>query len=201
MRTTAFYALLVGGLFLAACNQGARPTNNDDGGNDDNTEENGSASNEDRNNEDRDRGPERQTERGTLESGDQSLRSGEFADEHKVRLEAGQTIDVRMTSSDLDPYLILRFPNGAGQEDNDDYDASSGTEARIRYEATESGLYSILATTFQPGESGDYTVTYEISEGDSGGSDDADDTGDGNPGSGKPVPDGGDSDSEGGGGK
>jgi hypothetical protein len=119
----------------------------------------------------RDAGPSPETHEGRLEAGDPTLRSGEFVDEYKVQVSAGQWLDARMTSTELDPYLIVVAPSGA-QEDNDDEDRAQGTAARVRLQATESGLYSVRATSFAPGETGAYTVTTMVGAGgDEGGAD------------------------------
>lgn len=112
-----------------------------------------------------DAGPRPETHDGRLEAGDPTLRTGEYADEYKVQVTAGQWLDARMTSSAFDPYLIVVAPSGS-QEDNDDEDRTQGTAARVRMQATESGLYGVRATSFQPGESGAYTVTVTVSEGE-----------------------------------
>ena len=105
---------------------------------------------------------------GRLESGDATLRTGEYVDEYKVSVQAGQWIDARMTSSDFDPYLIVVAPSGE-QEDNDDEDRAQGTAARIRMQATESGLYAVRPTSYQSGDTGAYTVTVAVSNDGGGG--------------------------------
>lgn len=100
-----------------------------------------------------------QTMNGTLQQGDEQLRSGEFMDTFRFQGQAGQRVVVDMRSTALDPYLILLAPSGA-QEDNDDI---SGADRNARIETTlaESGEYRIGATTYQPGESGAYVVTLQ----------------------------------------
>jgi len=107
------------------------------------------------------------TENGTLASGDQTLNTGEFADLYNVNLDAGETIVVEMTSSQFDPYLILR-PPGSSQVDNDDFEGDR-TRSRIEYVATQSGNFDVIATSFQVGESGAYTVTIQSGQGIGGG--------------------------------
>jgi hypothetical protein len=95
--------------------------------------------------------------RGTLAAGDQTLDSGEFADYHSMRFEAGESVSLRLTSSAFDPYLIVRTPSGQ-QNDNDDIgpnDLSSGIDIPV----AEAGEYTVIVTSYQPGETGAYALT------------------------------------------
>ncbi|MEZ5995380.1 MAG: caspase family protein [Hyphomonadaceae bacterium] len=100
-----------------------------------------------------------QTMTGALAQGDTQLRSGEFYDTFRFQGQAGQRVVIDMRSSQFDPYLILLAPSGA-QEDNDD---ASQTDRNARIETTlaESGEYRIGATSYQPGEAGEYVVTLQ----------------------------------------
>ena len=57
--------------------------------------------------------------RGSLARGDRNLASGEFVDAHTVTLPQGVGVQIRLSSTDFDPYLIVRSPSGR-QVDNDD---------------------------------------------------------------------------------
>ena len=125
-------------------------------------------------NSDNDGGNERasgadvRNESGALRTGDQTLSSGEFADLYNANVETGETIVVEMTSSQFDPYLILRPAGGGTQVDNDDWEGDR-TRSRIEYVATQGGNFEVIATSYQPGESGDYSVSIEVGEGIGGG--------------------------------
>ncbi|MGE0740107.1 MAG: pre-peptidase C-terminal domain-containing protein [Hyphomonadaceae bacterium] len=96
------------------------------------------------------------TTSGRLENGDQTLRSGEFADTYTFRGQAGQRISVDMSSSEIDSYLIVVSPSGE-QQDNDD--AGAGIrDSRVDLTLSESGDYRIVATSYAPGESGGYSL-------------------------------------------
>ena len=99
---------------------------------------------------------------GTLETGDRTLTSGEFTDPYPVRLRAGQQLHIRLHSNAFDPYLILKPPSGASTE-NDDAATGDTDNAEIVFTADQGGQYAIIVTTYEPGESGAYTLTYEIS--------------------------------------
>jgi hypothetical protein len=100
-----------------------------------------------------------QTMNGTLAQGDAQLQSGEFYDIYRFQGAAGERVVIDMRSAQFDPYLILLAPSGA-QEDNDD---ASPTDRNARIETTlaETGEYRIGATSYQPGEAGEYVVTMQ----------------------------------------
>ncbi|NNF57515.1 MAG: hypothetical protein HKN04_04670 [Rhodothermaceae bacterium] len=104
---------------------------------------------------------------GTLSSGDETLTSGEFADEYTINAEPGEWIEVTMASSEFDPYLILRPPSCttetcANQVDNDDFTAGGG--AFHWHQVNEGGRWRILATSSQVGEAGAYEIAYRVAE-------------------------------------
>ncbi len=97
---------------------------------------------------------------GELAEGDGALNTGEFADTIRIKLEAGQTVQVMMTSTEIDPYIILRAPDET-QVENDDY---LGTDSSVVHTAAQTGTYQILATSALVGETGAYQVQVLISE-------------------------------------
>lgn len=94
--------------------------------------------------------------RGTLARGDRTLASGEFMDTYRQTFTAGESVHIRVESSDFDPYLIVRSPGGE-QSDNDDI-APPDRAAGIDIPAAEAGQYSIGVTSYQSGETGRYTL-------------------------------------------
>lgn len=100
---------------------------------------------------------------GSLQRGDATLDSGEFADGYSFHASAGDRIDLRMSSSDFDSYLILKGPNGFSQ-DNDDA-ADGDRSAGINVRAPSSGDYTITATSYQSGETGRYSLSFNAGAG------------------------------------
>lgn len=92
---------------------------------------------------------------GTLAEGDEQLSSGEYVDAFEIEGRAGETLDVRLSSSDFDTYLMLRGPDGSSF-DNDD---SDGTNSRLEVTLPASGTYRLMVTSYQPGETGNYALT------------------------------------------
>ena len=97
-----------------------------------------------------------QNHSGTLEDGDETLDSGEFADGYTVEAAAGQTITVDLTSSDFDTYVILRAPSGE-QFDNDDLDSDT-EHSQLVQRAGEAGTWRVIATSYEEGEGGAYRL-------------------------------------------
>lgn len=69
---------------------------------------------------------------------------------------AGQQVVVEMTSRELNAYLILLSPDG--DEVGQDNDSGGDRNSRLTATLPSNGIYTILANTFEPGESGSYSV-------------------------------------------
>lgn len=103
---------------------------------------------------------------GELQKGDETLGSGEFFDEYFYSVQAGQTLVADLTSSDFDTYLIVQSPSGDPSE-NDDFDGST-SRSRVEVDATESGEWRVMVTTFDSGETGRYVLSVDV-DGSGGG--------------------------------
>lgn len=97
------------------------------------------------------------TVQGDLSRGDDQLDSGEFIDIYEVQGRAGQSLSVTMSSGDFDTYLMIRGP-GDFSEDNDD-SGEDGTNSALDVRLPADGLYRITATSYEPGESGRYSLS------------------------------------------
>ena len=69
---------------------------------------------------------------------------------------AGQQIEIDMTSSEIDPYLILLAPDG--QDLAHDDDGGGGSNARVTTALPADGTYTVLANTYRAGETGHYNL-------------------------------------------
>lgn len=96
------------------------------------------------------------TRSGTLQQGDRTLSSGEFVDEYVFVGEAGELVEMTLTSSSFDTYLIVR--GGGVSEENDDMSDGS-TNSRVRVRLPNAGTYRVGVTSYAVGETGDYTLT------------------------------------------
>ena len=99
-----------------------------------------------------------QAARGRLQQGDGQLRSGEFSDAFRFLGQAGQRVAIELRSSEFDTYIILRKPDGTQQDNDDDERGNSGTNSRIELTLEETGEFHVYATSYQPGETGNYEI-------------------------------------------
>jgi hypothetical protein len=106
--------------------------------------------------------PGRRVERGRLEAGDQTLRSGEFLDAYTFEGRPGLRVTLDVSSTQFDTYLILIPPRGERQE-NDDVAGRPGHSA-IEADVTEPGTYRVLVTSYQRGETGGYELQVALNE-------------------------------------
>ena len=91
---------------------------------------------------------------GRLAPGDREVVPLRYADDWALPVRAGQQVSVRLTSSEFDPFLVVRFP-GSDQAESDDFD---GRNSGIDGTATADGLLQIAATSYRAEESGSYLL-------------------------------------------
>jgi hypothetical protein len=112
-----------------------------------------------------------QTANGSLQSGDCIYNDGSFYDAYTFNGTAGQEISIAMNSSQFNAYLLLfqgNYPGGALLfQDND---GGGGTNARIPATAgfftlPATGTYTILANSATAGETGNYSLTFNVNAG------------------------------------
>jgi serine protease Do len=75
----------------------------------------------------------------------------------EVKLSAGVTYILEMESTEIDSYLILEDAKGKTLAEDDD--SGGFPNAKIVFRAPSDGVYRIIATTFNPRETGNYTLT------------------------------------------
>ena len=102
-------------------------------------------------------------EDGVLEVGDLTLGSGEYQDVRSVRVGAGQWLSVRVVAQGFDPYLILRSPADRQSEIDDSVEGDT-TSVETVVRSDDSGTWDISVTSYAPGESGSYRLTYEVTD-------------------------------------
>lgn len=98
-----------------------------------------------------------QSASGRLEAGDYQLDTGEYGDIYVFDGVSGQSINIELTSTDFDTYLVLVTPKG-DQIDNDDFEAQSAV-SRIEMPLRETGRYRVLTTSYKANETGAYRLT------------------------------------------
>jgi serine protease Do len=75
----------------------------------------------------------------------------------EVNLSAGVTYIIEMHSNEIDSYLFLEDLKGKTLAKDDD--SGGDLNAKIVFRAPSDGVYRIIATTFNPRETGNYTLT------------------------------------------
>ncbi len=96
-------------------------------------------------------------ESGVLQRGDETLGSGEYLDSYSFQGLPGQRVNIELMSSDFDTYLILVTPSYE-QIENDDADGDT-SRSFIQADLIEAGTYTVVVTTYEPGERGAYRLT------------------------------------------
>ncbi|MFT5680116.1 MAG: hypothetical protein ACI8RZ_001021 [Myxococcota bacterium] len=96
---------------------------------------------------------------GALVSGDHTLPNGEWSDRYTLSLQSGQLLNVSMTSTDIDTYLVAQAPSGA-TESNDDCDGDRNRSC-LSFTALESGNWTIYATSYEGADEGSYDLQVE----------------------------------------
>ncbi len=101
-------------------------------------------------------GPETITT-GNLQAGDRTLQTGELADHYTYQWQSG-TVHLEARSQQFDPYLVVKSPSGQ-QHDNDDMTpGGNDTTAGLDLAITEPGTWTVIVTSYQPGETGQYQL-------------------------------------------
>ncbi|MBO6934292.1 MAG: caspase family protein [Deltaproteobacteria bacterium] len=93
---------------------------------------------------------------GELQSGDQTLSSGEFVDTVELDLPAHTHVSLHLTSTAFDTYLAVASPSGQRNE-NDDV-APNDTNSALEFRTEAAGRYQVFVTSYRPGETGAYQL-------------------------------------------
>ena len=99
---------------------------------------------------------------GEFTEDDLKLEDGTYFDVHFFEGREGQVVRLRLTSADVDAYLILYDTDGNWLASDDD--SGGGTDALIVFTLPADGVYMVLANTVFEGETGRYTLTWEEAE-------------------------------------
>lgn len=108
-----------------------------------------------------DAGPELTRHSGTLEEGDETLQSGEYLEQFEVVARSGQWIRAEVVSGDFDPYFLILSPSG-DQTDVDDSTEGNRSMTEAVVDVQEGGAWTVVVTSYEPGETGDFDLTIEV---------------------------------------
>jgi hypothetical protein len=100
-----------------------------------------------------------ETRDGRLGQGAPTLTSGEFVNSFTLRGRQGQQLDLRLSSTEFDPYVQITGPNGFSAFNDDDADREGSHDSRLIVTLPTDGAYTIAATSYEAGESGRYRLS------------------------------------------
>ena len=93
---------------------------------------------------------------GTLSTSDRVGPNGRYEHEHVVSLRAGEPVAIDLSSEGFDTFLIVQSPSRRRLE-NDDI-VQGNLNSRLAFTAPETGRYTIVVTSYQPGATGYYQL-------------------------------------------
>lgn len=96
---------------------------------------------------------------GLLTEEDPTLDDGTYVHFYLLKGREGERVRLRLTSPDVDPFLVLL--RGLGQFIASDDDSGGGTDALLETTLPEDGTYVVCVNTIWAGETGRYTLTWE----------------------------------------
>lgn len=97
---------------------------------------------------------------GRLSASDDQLDSGEYYETLSYAGRAGQFITISLSSDEFDPYLMVLDPDGGKIAEIDD-SVGYGTNIVISLNLPTNGSYTFLVTSFEPGETGSFTLAVQ----------------------------------------
>ena len=102
---------------------------------------------------------------GTLDENSEVLeQDSTYYNVHTFDGQAGQNVSIELASDNFDTYLLLLLPDGSVLSQNDD--GEEGTNSNIAITLPTTGTYTILANSYEAGETGRYTLTVQPPSGE-----------------------------------
>lgn len=95
---------------------------------------------------------------GELTPNDAQRRSGKYEDVYVLPGRQGGRIDLRLSSTQFDSYLVVTGPEGFSLANDDAEDGGESLDSRLVLEFPADGAYRVAVTTFRPGETGSYRL-------------------------------------------
>ena len=97
------------------------------------------------------------SEHGALGPGNETLDSGEYLAFHQVELTVGAPVAIELSSSAFDVYLAVLDPSDQIVLEVDD-SPGYGSDVAEGFAPAVSGRYTLVVTSYAPGETGDYLL-------------------------------------------
>ncbi|MDP8994453.1 MAG: caspase family protein [Pseudomonadota bacterium] len=96
---------------------------------------------------------------GVLTPSDSRRASGKFADDYLLSGRRGERVELRLSSEDFDPYLLVTGPDAFSIANDDDADGDGTLDSRLVISLPADGAYRVLVTSFRPGATGEYRLS------------------------------------------
>lgn len=96
---------------------------------------------------------------GQLNSTNEVLEDGSYAQRYRVRLVQGQQVEITLQGDNFDAFLVLFDDDGERVAYDDD--SAGGTDARIQFTATKTADYIIVVNSVGEREEGDFALFVE----------------------------------------
>jgi hypothetical protein len=96
---------------------------------------------------------------GLLGPNDRQRGSGKFEDVYILSGRRGDRVELRLSSSEFDPFLLVTGPGGYSRSNDDDPDGGGAVASRMVLVLPQDGSYRISATSFRPGALGEYRLS------------------------------------------
>jgi CHAT domain-containing protein/Tfp pilus assembly protein PilF len=96
---------------------------------------------------------------GRLDQTSEQLDDGSYYTVHTFEGTAGEVLTIQLSSEEFDAYLVLVDPDGATIAENDD--GAEGTNSRIVITLPTNGIYTLLATSYAAGRTGQYQLEWQ----------------------------------------
>lgn len=101
--------------------------------------------------------------RGELARGDGARESGQLADSYILRGRRGEQLELRMSSTVIDPYLEITGPGGFSAFNDDDVEQGT-TDSRLIVSLPADGEYRVTASSYEQDETGAYQLAVAATE-------------------------------------
>ena len=98
------------------------------------------------------------TRDGRLGSSSETLGSGEYVDSFTLRGRRGQRLDLRMSSTEFDPFIQIAGPDDFEAFNDDDTERDGSHDSRLIVTLPADGDYTLWATSYEAGEAGQYRL-------------------------------------------
>lgn len=103
---------------------------------------------------------------GRLAEGDGQRGEGPFFDNYRFAARRGQRVRIELSAGKVDTVLSLRHPDGTlDVNDDTESEGRTSTNSRIDTVLPEDGEYVITASSYRPGETGEYRLSLAQSPG------------------------------------